>query len=83
TLSILPQNKLKNIVVNNKVISILINILLTVTLGLLEKKLIMSNIIVYNDNFIILCNILLMLVYTICSIILFIKGLKNRECVFI
>ncbi|WP_419749220.1 sensor histidine kinase [Terrisporobacter petrolearius] len=83
TLSILPQNKLKNIVVNNKVISILINILLTITLGLLEKKLVMANIIVYNDNFIILCNILLMLVYTICSIILFIKGLKNRECVFI
>lgn len=81
-LSVLPQNKLGNIIIANKKISILMVILLTIIFGTIERKLTIHNY-EFNYTFFLFYNIFLIFSYVICSVALFIKSIKEKECIFV
>lgn len=73
--------KINNFIVRNKIKSISFVILYTIILGILEIK--MGMVIKYNDVSIIVCRMILILVYIISTIILFRRGIKKKEYLFI
>lgn len=82
-LSVLPENKFKNIINKNKIISILSTIFLTIILGTFERKITTLYSSEYTNNFLILYNIFLIIVYSTCSIKLLTRALKNNEYMFV
>ncbi|WP_195251326.1 sensor histidine kinase [Romboutsia sp. 1001713B170207_170306_H8] len=83
TLSVLPENKLKNKINNNKLISVLITIFLTIILGTFERKITTIYSSQYSNNFLIVYNIFLIIIYTTCSIKLLTRALKKNEYMFV
>ncbi|WP_250673569.1 HAMP domain-containing sensor histidine kinase (plasmid) [Paraclostridium ghonii] len=81
-LSILPQNKLRNILITNKKISILIVIFLTIIFGTIERRLTIHNY-EFSYNFFLFYNVFLICSYIICSAVLFVKSIKEKEYIFV
>lgn len=81
-LSILPQNKLSNILITNKKVSILIVIFLTIIFGTIERRLTVHNY-KFSYNFFLFYNVFLICSYIICSAVLFVKSIKEKEYIFV
>lgn len=81
-LSILPQNKLRNILITNKKVSILIVIFLTIIFGTIERRLTIHNY-KFSYNFFLFYNVFLICSYIICSAVLFVKSIKEKEYIFV
>jgi hypothetical protein len=80
--AILPKNKLRLLIVKNKEVSILFVIIYSIVFGFLENRLGHSKL--YDSSqFFILYNIFLMIIYVICSVKLFTKGIKEKDYLFI
>lgn len=81
-ITISPNNKLRNLIINNKITSVLFVIIYSIVFGSLEKSL--NNISIYDSSkFFIMYNLFLMIVYIICSFKLFITGIKEKEYLFV
>ncbi|GAA0715786.1 PAS domain-containing sensor histidine kinase [Paraclostridium ghonii] len=81
-LSILPQNKLRTILITNKKISILMVIFLTIIFGTIERRLSIHNY-QFSYNFFLFYNVFLICSYIICSAVLFVKSIKEKEYIFV
>ena len=80
--AIIPRNKFKSIIVKNKTYSLLFVIGYTVILGLIENTIKVNNL--YNSNFVFVnYNRMLIIVYILCSLKLFITGMKEKEYLFV
>jgi hypothetical protein len=80
--AILPNNKLRLLIVKNKEVSILFVIIYSIVFGFLENRLGHSKL--YDSSqFFILYNIFLMIIYVTCSVKLFTKGIKEKDYLFI
>ncbi|WP_195990069.1 HAMP domain-containing sensor histidine kinase [Clostridium sp. D53t1_180928_C8] len=81
SISILPDNKFKNIIVNNKIKSVLACILITTTCGFLDNKFIIIN--PKENTWFIIYNLFLIISYSLFSGIVFYKGIKSKEYSFV
>ncbi|MBP3914372.1 MULTISPECIES: HAMP domain-containing sensor histidine kinase [unclassified Clostridium] len=80
--AIIPRNKFKSIIVKNKTYSLLFVIGYTVILGLIENTIKVNNL--YHSNFVFVnYNRMLIIVYILCSLKLFITGMKEKEYLFV
>lgn len=81
-ITILPNNKLRNLIIHNKIASILFVVVYSILFGSLEKSL--NTISIYDSSkFFIMYNLFLMIVYIICSIKLLLTGIKEKEYLFL
>ena len=81
-ITILPNNKLRNLIIHNKIASILFVVVYSILFGSLEKSL--NTISIYDSSkFFIMYNLFLMIVYIICSIKLLLTGIKEKEYLFV
>ena len=77
-ITISPKSKARSVIVNNKRSSIIFVLLYTLLLGIIEHK--YNSSIIYNsNNFFIIYNMFLTVVYSVVSVKLFISGLKEKE----
>lgn len=81
-ISILPNSKIRLLIVNNKIKSIAFIIINTIIFGILETKLMNANF-YYSRNLYIYYNLFLSITYIICSLKLFFTGLKRKENIFV
>ena len=81
-ITIYPNSKIRNLIINNKIASVLFVIAYSILFGSLEKYL--NSISTYDSSkFFIMYNLFLMIVYIICSFKLFITGIKEKEYLFV
>ena len=81
-ITILPNNKLRILIIHNKIASILFVVVYSILFGSLEKSL--NTISIYDSSkFFIMYNLFLMIVYIICSIKLLLTGIKEKEYLFV
>ena len=80
-ISIYPKGKISEFIVNKKMKSIIFVILYTIIFGFIETK--VGIFIKYNVSLIILYRIILVSVYVTAATVLFIRGIKEKEYLFI
>ena len=81
-ITISPKSKARSVIVNNKKSSIIFVLLYTLLLGIIEHK--YNSSIIYNsNNFFIIYNMFLTVVYSVVSVKLFISGLKEKEYLYV
>lgn len=81
-LVIIPTNKITKVIIKNKKLSIITVLFLTIILGAFEKKLFQYNS-EFKSNVFFIYNLFLAFIYTICSVFLFLKSIKDQEHIFI
>ncbi|WP_148552054.1 sensor histidine kinase [Paraclostridium bifermentans] len=81
-LAILPNTKISKLIIDNKKLSILIVISLTLILGTLERRLFLYNN-EFKSNTFLIYNNFLAFTYTVCSCALFFKSIKDKESIFV
>lgn len=81
-IAIIPKNKIKTFIVNNKKASILFVVLYTIIFYIVEKNI---NFFTYfhSTDFFIMYNYFLTVVYFLCAAILFVMGIKEKEYIFV
>ena len=81
-IAISSNNKLRNLLTHNKIASILFIIVYSILFGFLENRL--NTVSIYESSkFFIMYNLFLMVVYIICSFKLVLKGIKEKEYLFV
>lgn len=81
-LSVLPSCKLRTIIINNKAFSFLLSILIPIVFGTIERSLgVFGSEEIY--DFFIFYNIFLCITYTICTLKLLEKAIKEKEYIFV
>lgn len=81
-ITIMPKSKIRNIILKNKKYSLLFVVVYTIILGCIEHNIKFYEL--YHSNFIFVnYNRLLIIIYILCSIKLFITGIKEKEYLFV
>ncbi|MCI9062119.1 MULTISPECIES: sensor histidine kinase [Romboutsia] len=78
-ISILPCKKIKDIIISNKGISILIVTIMSIFIGTLESKYLNFR---NKENYIILYNIFLIIVYLVVAITYLVKSIRQKEYIY-
>lgn len=78
-ISILPCKKIKDIIISNKGISILIVTIMSIFIGTLESKYLNFR---NKENYIILYNIFLIIVYLVVAITYLVKSISQKEYIY-
>ena len=81
-IAIIPKNKIKTFIINNKKTSILFVAFYTIIFDILEKNIDIFQVF-NNTDFFIIYNYFIMSIYFISAIRLFIIGLKEKEYIFV
>ncbi|MEG0855316.1 MAG: HAMP domain-containing sensor histidine kinase [Terrisporobacter sp.] len=76
-----PKSKIKKLIIKYKKKAIIFVVIYTIFFGFLEKHINMK--INYNDNFFVLYNAFLAIVYIFIALKLFITGMKDKEYLFV
>lgn len=82
-IAVIPSSKVRNIIIKNKYISVITVILFTIISGAIERRMAVN---MYSNNdykFLIIYNVLLIGIYSIVSIALIIKAIKENEYIFV